>query len=291
MLNRFAAPIDYLLIGHIASDLLPDGSSTLGGTVSYASLTARALNMLPGILTSYAQDAPVEALDSIPMAGIESDRTTTFENTYTTEGRSQKLHAVADKLHPYMLPEVWRNPAVVHFAPLIDEIDLDLLRIFPESLICLTPQGWLRGVKDNREVFPTDWLEARYVLGQASAAVLSIEDLGRNEKLVEMYAEACKIFVVTEGENGCRLYDYGRLKQIPAPQNAVVDTTGAGDIFAAAFFTSLFRTEDPEKSARIAVKLATASVSRRHLDGVPTEAEIYETMLYEPGKAWASSPL
>ncbi len=290
MLNHFAAPIDYLLIGHVSSDLLQDGSTTLGGTVSYSALTARALSFRSGILTSISRETSIEPLRAIPMAGIESDHTTTFENIYSAGGRTQKLHHVADKLLPYMLPEVWRNPAIVHFAPLIDEIDLDLFRLFPESLICVTPQGWLRGVKEDHSIYQVDWLEADFVLGQAAAAVLSIEDLGHDERLVEMYAEACDIFVVTEGEKGCRLYEYGRPRSFPAPKNKTVDATGAGDVFAAAFFSNLYRTKDPERSARIAVKLATNSIGRRFLDSIPTESEIYQTMLEEQRTERASSP-
>ncbi len=35
-------PVDYLLIGHVAVDLTPSGKQ-LGGTVSYAALTAKAM--------------------------------------------------------------------------------------------------------------------------------------------------------------------------------------------------------------------------------------------------------
>ena len=291
MLNKFAAPIDYLLIGHISSDLLKDGTTTLGGTVSYAALTAKALYLRPAILTSFSADTDIEALHAIPMAGVESEYTTTFENSYTEHGRTQKLFHVADKLHPYMLPEVWRSPAIVHFAPVIDEIDLDLLRIFPDSLVCMTPQGWLRGVDEHKRVFPIEWLEANFVLGQASAVVLSIEDLGHDERLVEKYAEMCRIFVVTEGEKGCRLFEYGRPRQIPAPEKTVLDTTGAGDIFAATFFTHLYRTEDPVKAARFAVEIASNSVSRRYLEGTPSETEIFEATLDKQKTAWPDPSL
>ena len=37
-------PIDYLIIGHVTQDITPNGPM-IGGTASYASLTARALGM------------------------------------------------------------------------------------------------------------------------------------------------------------------------------------------------------------------------------------------------------
>jgi len=44
-------PVDYLVIGHVAADVTPTGLQ-LGGTVSYAGLTARALGVRVGIVTS-----------------------------------------------------------------------------------------------------------------------------------------------------------------------------------------------------------------------------------------------
>jgi sugar/nucleoside kinase (ribokinase family) len=53
-----------------------------------------------------------------------------------------------------------------------------------------------------------------------------------------------------------------------------VDATGAGDIFAAAFFTRLYLTRDPWEAARFATQLAAYSVMRVGLEGIPTPEEI-----------------
>jgi sugar/nucleoside kinase (ribokinase family) len=58
-----------------------------------------------------------------------------------------------------------------------------------------------------------------------------------------------------------------------------VDPTGAGDIFAAAFFTRLLKTRDPWEAARFATLLASYSVSRVGLQGIPTVKEIEECMI------------
>jgi hypothetical protein len=44
-------PIDYLVIGHLTQDIIPDGFR-LGGTAAYSALTARALGLRVGIVTS-----------------------------------------------------------------------------------------------------------------------------------------------------------------------------------------------------------------------------------------------
>jgi hypothetical protein len=49
------AGIDYLVIGHISSDLTPDGPR-IGGTVAYAGKTAHALGCRTVMLTSAAAE-------------------------------------------------------------------------------------------------------------------------------------------------------------------------------------------------------------------------------------------
>jgi sugar/nucleoside kinase (ribokinase family) len=59
---------------------------------------------------------------------------------------------------------------------------------------------------------------------------------------------------------------------------AEIDTTGAGDIFAAAFFFRLYTTRDPWEAARFATQLAAISVTRTGLQAIPTSEEIQACM-------------
>ena len=59
-----------------------------------------------------------------------------------------------------------------------------------------------------------------------------------------------------------------------------VDPVGAGDIFAAAFFSRLYTTRDPWEAGRFATHLAAFSVTRRGLEGIPTPDEV-QTCLTE----------
>jgi sugar/nucleoside kinase (ribokinase family) len=174
-----------------------------------------------------------------------------------------------------MLPEIWRACQVVHFGPVLDEIDLSLLRLFPDALLGATPQGWLRSVDPDGRVRPAEWPEAAYVLEQVDAAVISDEDVGRDEAVIRSFAESCRLLVVTTGASGCRVFEHGFERRIPAERAVEVDSTGAGDVFAAAFFTQLSRNADPLEAARFAVRLGTASIARPGLEGAPTDGEIY----------------
>jgi sugar/nucleoside kinase (ribokinase family) len=75
------------------------------------------------------------------------------------------------------------------------------------------------------------------------------------------------------------LYWNGDVRRFPAQEVTEVDPTGAGDIFAAAFFYRLYTTRDPWEAARFATQLATISVTRPGLRGVPTPEEIQDCMV------------
>lgn len=272
-------PIDYLVIGHLTRDLTPNGPR-LGGTASYASLTARAMGLRVGVLTA-CEDClgnPELEREGIRVVGVRSEETTTFENIQTPNGRIQYLHSLAPNIDLSMVPEQWRSTPIVHLGPVAREIDPNLARAFPNSLVGLTPQGWLRTWDAEGRVSFTEWPECTFVLQHAGAAVISIEDVRGNESIVEDMASSIRVLAVTEGANGARLYWNGDLRRFRPPQMVETDPTGAGDIFAAAFFIRLQITRDPWEAARFATNLAAYSVLRYGLDSIPRPEEIQAVM-------------
>jgi sugar/nucleoside kinase (ribokinase family) len=143
----------------------------------------------------------------------------------------------------------------------------------------LTAQGWLRGWDESGRVHPVRWEDVS-ALNAAGAVVISLEDVGGDMEQVERLAQHTRILAVTEGAAGCVLYWNGDRRRIRAPQFAEADATGAGDIFAAAFFIRLYTTRDPWEAARFATLIASHSVTRVGLDGIPTKREV-ESCLVE----------
>ncbi len=271
-------PIDYLAIGHVAVDLTPHGKQ-LGGSVAYSALTARALGMQVGIITSFANDAPAEALAGIQIVNIPAEFSTTFENVKTENGRKQTLFHQAEKINFEHVPPVWRNAPIVHLAPIAQEVDPDLAKQFPNSWLGVTPQGWMRTWDENGQVQASAWENSEQVLGQVGCVVMSVEDVKRDLELVESMAHQTKLLCLTEGELGSVLYWNGDRRSFRAPLVEEVDATGAGDIFAAALFVRLLQTKDPWEAARFATHLAAHSVTRVGLNGIPTQKEIESCMM------------
>jgi hypothetical protein len=270
--------IDYLIIGHITVDLTSKGIR-LGGTATYSALTAQALGLRVGVVTSWAGEVPLGPLSSIPVISFPTELSTTFENIYTSNGRIQKIHHVASRLDYYQVPEPWRSAPIVHLAPIAQEVEPSIVRNFPTALIGVTPQGWLRSWDKEGLVSHTEWPEARFVLERSGAVVISVDDIDGDEGRIEELATSCRILVVTDGEEGACLYWNGDVRRFKPINVTEVDPTGAGDIFAAAFFARLFTTRDPWEATRFATQISAISVTRPGLEGIPTPQEIHESMV------------
>jgi sugar/nucleoside kinase (ribokinase family) len=266
-------PIDYLVIGHLTKDITPQGPR-IGGTAAYSALTAQALGLRVGIVTSWGEEVPLGPLASIPIVNYPTERSTEYENIFTPEGRIQYVRYIAPLLDLYLIPEAWRTAPIVHLGPVAQEVEPGLVRNFPASLIGITPQGWLRAWGPESRVHPSEWPEGQFVLERAGATVISIEDVGGDEGRIEEMAASARILAVTEAHMGCRIYWNGDVRRFPAPPVIEVDPNGAGDIFSAAFFIRLWTTRDPWEAARFATQLAAQSVQRSGLESIPTPEEI-----------------
>lgn len=276
MAHNASGKPNYLLIGHIAHDVTPEGPK-LGGTVSYAGGAADAMGARVAIVTSARSDEPV--LKGLPprasLQVTSAAQSTIFVNTYVGDVRRQELKGRASLLGLADVPSIWHNSAIIHLAPLDDEVDPDLARAFPNSLVAATPQGWMRAWNSEGIVHAKPWTMAETLLPILGAVVFSEEDIGRDKNLEAHYASLAKLLVVTRAAKGCTVYrrNHPRI-DIPAPEVQVVDATGAGDIFAGVFLVMYQRTGNVERAAEVATQLASISVTRPGLQGVPTAEEV-----------------
>ncbi|MCS6773672.1 MAG: PfkB family carbohydrate kinase [Thermoflexales bacterium] len=270
------APLDYLAVGHVTEDVWRDGQVTAGGTVMYASLTARRLVSNVGVLTVAAPDFPVaQVFPGVMVRRLDAPQTTQFENIYTPQGRIQYVRPAPVVLTEAALDEwLWRS-RIIHLAPVCDEVSASIAFAAPaQTFIGLTPQGWLRQWDEAGRVSPKAWAHAEALLARADAVVISIDDVAGDWRTLLRWAAQARLFVVTQSAEGCTLFLNGRPYTVPAPRVAEVDPTGAGDIFAAALFVALERGHDPVRACAFANCIAAQSVTRVSLQGLPTPQEV-----------------
>ena len=272
--------IDYLVIGHMTRDLLPNGRFRMGGTVTYSGRVAAALGCQTAVLTSCGPDVNISAvLPDLAHVTVPASHSTTFENRYSENGRLQILYNQAAPLTAAHIPAEWHDAAIVHLGPVVNEIDPAIMTAFAGRLIGLTPQGWMRRWDENGRVFPRRWEEAAHFLPQATAVVISQEDL-LDEAMLAQFRTWSSLLVMTESQNGCTIFTHDQTVQIPAPPVTEIEPTGAGDIFAAAFFIRLHQTGgDYLAAGRFANEIAALSVTQR---GIEAKLQPIRAHLHRP---------
>jgi sugar/nucleoside kinase (ribokinase family) len=273
---------DYVAIGHMTIDRTPAGDM-LGGTVLYAALTAARFGLRTAILTRAnlgALNGPLrEQLDEIA-AEVEivtqaSNGITTFTNTEVAGRRSQQLHDWGGDIDLTGLPPLWRSAGAIHLAPVAQEIDpRQVSRLSPRLLGC-TPQGWMRRWDEDRlgQVRPVPLRLPADLVSRIDAVVVSAEEYAHARDSVVQVGER-GLSAVTRGMQGASLIDRGREVDIPAYRMKVVDTTGAGDVFAAALFAARSERKSVSAAARYASAAAALTVSGSGLGSVPQRTEV-----------------
>ena len=109
--------------------------------------------------------------------------------------------------------------------------------------------------------------------------VLSLADVCGDRAILTRFLTSAKLGVETLGPEGCRIYCDGEVAYIPVTEEIEIDPTGAGDIFAAAFFIRYQATRSFLRAGRFANACASLSVGKRGMDSIPSPKEIDEHLL------------
>jgi sugar/nucleoside kinase (ribokinase family) len=280
--NDATAP-EYVVVGHCALDLQPDGSFLPGGTALYSALTAARMGMRTAVLTAGNPAALAPALapfrDAFAIHILPTPATTTFENIPTPAGRKQWLHGWSGPILPSDLPETWRTARVLHLGPIAAELPpmawADALGTAVNATwVLATPQGWLRhwGALPSPVRHETLTLPDA-LLDRLSAMVISVEEMDVAEAAVRRVARQ-GLGAITYGPRGVDILRGNDTMHVATFDVPVRDETGAGDVFAAAWAVQLARDESPEAAARVGCAAASLSITAPGLHGIPTAAEL-----------------
>jgi len=181
---------DYLVIGHVTKDLYP-GDYKIGGTVTFSALTAQNLGHQAGIVTCSGPGLDLSRLPGdLAILSHPSEASTTFENIYCDGHRRQFIRAQARVLTCPDVPEEWIASPIVHLGPVAQEIDAEIVDCFPDALLGLTPQGWMRRWDEHGMVFPAAWTPSDELLACGRG---DLEPGGRRRR--------CRAGAVVRGQN------------------------------------------------------------------------------------------
>lgn len=272
---------DFLVIGHLAKDVGPDGWRP-GGTVTFASRLARRLGLRVGVVTRVGPevDCGVVLPDAEIACGV-SEQSTSFENRYVDGRRRQWLLGRAEPLGPADVPDSWRNAAIVLLGPVCWEVEPELSAFFSRSLVGVSAQGWLRRVDSQGHVRRQRWEGEPFWHG-ARVLFVSEEDIGREREELRRWTAEVPMVAFTKSWRGARLFVEGRWRRLAAFPEREVDPTGAGDVFATAFLIRLKETGDVAEAARFGGAAASLSVAAVGAERLPSRDEIERRLAEHP---------
>ena len=86
--------------------------------------------------------------------------------------------------------------------------------------------------------------------------------IGGEVELPKVEIPKDKKVIVTVGAKGAKFFDSGEISEIPARAADVVDTTGAGDAFAAGFMAKWFENEDLDEAIKYGAESARICIQK-----------------------------
>jgi sugar/nucleoside kinase (ribokinase family) len=241
---------DVVVVGSASRDLAPDDPRgwRLGGSVTYGALTAARLGLRTGAIVGVDGEAADAAeLGILGEAGVDVRRVRlstgpVFDNIERPDGRLQLCHHRSAAIPVDAVPAAWETSPGWILAPVAAELS-DGWAAVPSSaaFVALGWQGLLRRLVPGepvRRIAPS----ATPIVRRADLVGVSRDDLEGDVSLEALHAclRPGASLVITRGDHGGLVADGSddgalRLRHYPAlPSHALVDPTGAGDVFLAA---------------------------------------------------------
>ncbi len=274
------------VVGHLVIDDVVAGQiriATLGGPPSYAGLTARNLGAEDvSLFTKFGADFPDDYLLWLSWNQLKISRnarstthpTTRFRIVQKPEERELYLDARCEDLKADgELPE----GDVVIVSPVAGEVDLALLDHIRSKFktVYIDPQGFIRKFESaDGRCFLTNidrrvlkYADIVKMDGEEALMITGVRD--PFQALEEVRRSGVEVAIYTKGVEGALLRCSKGLYRIPVVRQLdVLDTTGAGDIFAGAFATTYLEGGDPVWSGCVAVAAASAGLDKVGLSKV-----------------------
>jgi sugar/nucleoside kinase (ribokinase family) len=271
------------IVGSTTIDKIVAGDQSclkLGGVTTYAGITYRR-HGIPALIASNLAERDFKIIENLKAEKIDvfnaaSDQTTHFVNYIQGDRRDQELLQQASPIHAEQIRAILPRIDGLHLGPLhpldIDPAALDLLQ--KSNLpIFLDVQGYTRMVQ-GRKVYPS--VSVHLTAGLMPARVIKANGI-EHQSILDFYqmnlAELMVRFkieesVITLGKNGgfVRTQTGGTFKYAAELVNSPGDSTGAGDVFFAAYILSRFSFQMHIPDAcRYAARIAARQVEGKYI--------------------------
>ncbi|MFX1253075.1 MAG: PfkB family carbohydrate kinase [Promethearchaeota archaeon] len=263
---------DVCIIGHITQDIVITRNierKMAGGTAYYSSIALKRLGANICVVTKTAEGDKGLLDDlignSITIFYRESQETTTFKNIYPKEPnfRIQEIRSIAQSFKPRDIPNI--STHFFHLGPLTKkDLSMEILKLLSKKAkISLDVQGFVRKI-DKGQVKGSDWEEKEEGLtyinilkaSESEAKILSGEN-NLKKTAIKLSTYGIDEVIITCGRSGSLIYSKGKFYPIAyfLPRK-IVDTTGCGDTYIAAYIHKRLKSKNINEAGRFAAATA-----------------------------------
>ena len=273
------------LIGNSTRDKIITGDTeveTIGGTVWYAAQLMVRL-MQPVAVVGFG-DAQVKHRFEKQRVNVRhfsaNGPVAHFENVYTS-GQRQQHARIGTKLELSDIPsKAFEAPAML-VGPVLQDVDPAILSVRRKGLLLLDAQGFLRHLTPAHRVVEKMGPDAERAIRHCDILKIDareariITSTGHiDNALKRLHRMGPNVTIITQGPRSAHIYDGARFIQLSAPRMCVIDSTGAGDVFAAAFLTRYLDCSDAIIAGKFAIAAAGLSTRGFGTAAIPSQQEI-----------------
>ena len=295
MTENDARPEPVLIVGAVTWDVV-QGASRLqrvpGGSATFAARTATALGVQAHVLILAGDDANLDAFAGHHLTVARAERTMTLEHRFEDGRRHQRVLAHPGRtLRPSDLPSHWPPSYTMIIGPLVPD-DMDVMAFLdlpgPDETAVIA-QGIQRRISHDGTMHDLDVVSAGlfHAARPNVALCLSAEETDRwPDGSLEVLVRRAVRVVRTLGAEGAEIRTARGTHHIAPLPAEVVDTTGAGDVFATALILAMRAGEDV--AGRLAAACAAACMERRGSAPLPARSELEARAGITPGASFVA---
>ena len=276
------------VISHCTIDTIEiNGSKYVvpGGPGCYCSLTARILKFDVMLHTKFGPD--------FPLADYLIEQKIMFEDALSTKPttqftlnlvNSERTLFLQNKCEP--INNITLDTDNVIISPLFDEISIELFEKIKKNAnyVLLDPQGFLRRKNSENRI---SLEQTDLNLSNISAIKVNPDELNRLtgtsniDGLKILQKKGIDDVILTDKQN-ISLLSKNKIYSITLPNLELVDTTGIGDIFCAAFCCTMLREKDILWALSFAGGAAQAALESKQigLEKIPSKGAIESNAYY-----------
>ena len=264
--------MEVVILGHVCIDRNTSerrSYTAAGGPAIFMHAALRQLAACNVTIVAPYGDDFVPYARALPLypPGPVGERTLQYENVTNSDQRTQRAYSV-DRTDPIPidgeLSDRLRRADLLFLTPLTPKFPTTyvqaVLNLVPERCVTvLLPQGYLRQISAAGDVTPRTFSEAEALSPLVDAIVVSEQDAPGMEVLAATWAARGSVVVVTTGSSGAVAFTKTERVVIPTtlvPDDEVVDSVGAGDVFSAGFGYRYCASQDVRSAVRVGHRLA-----------------------------------